>query len=55
MAHVRPLCSALAEIYFTDRYPGFDLEDPNWPKLRQQLDQVTTLAQMITARVKGKA
>ena len=39
----RPLCRALAEVYFTDRYPGFDLDDPDWPTLHAQLDQVTAL------------
>jgi HEPN domain-containing protein len=35
------LCEALrsltvnyAEIYFLSRYPGFDLEDPDWEQLR---------------------
>ena len=37
---IRPLAIALAEVYFADRYPGFDLEDPDWPKLRQQLADV---------------
>ena len=26
VAQVEPLCDALAEVYFTDRYPGFDLD-----------------------------
>lgn len=38
-----PICQALAEVYFTDRYPGFDLDDPDWPALRQQVEQVATL------------
>lgn len=42
---VNPLCEALAEVYFTDRYPGFDLEDPNWPVFRQQLNDVVALAE----------
>jgi HEPN domain-containing protein len=50
-----PLCEALAEAYFTDRYPGFDLEDPDWPKLREQLAQVTALAQAVKDRVAGKS
>jgi HEPN domain-containing protein len=24
-----PLCATLAEVYFTERYPGFDLDDPD--------------------------
>jgi len=51
---VRPLCTELAEVYFSDRYPGFDLEDPDWPKLRVQLDAVATLMATIKARVGGR-
>jgi len=47
----KPLCNALAEVYFTDRYPGFDLEDPDWPKLRQQLDDITKLAEAVKSRL----
>lgn len=50
---VRPLCTELAEVYFSDRYPGFDLEDPDWPKLRVQLEAVATLMATIKARVGG--
>jgi HEPN domain-containing protein len=32
-----PLCDALAEVYFTGRYPGFDFDEPNWPELRRQI------------------
>jgi HEPN domain-containing protein len=55
LTEVTPLCNALAEVCFTDRYPGFDLEDPDWPRLRQQLEQVTALAQTVKARLAGKA
>jgi hypothetical protein len=44
----------LAEAYFTDRYPSFDLADADWPKLRQQLAQVAALAQAVKARVAAK-
>jgi hypothetical protein len=33
----------LAEAYITERYPGFDLEDPDWPKLQALLEQITQL------------
>ena len=46
-----PLCLALAEAYMADRYVGFDLEDPDWPALRAQLDAVTALAAKIRARL----
>jgi HEPN domain-containing protein len=51
LAQAKPLCNALAEAYFTDRYPGFDLDDPDWPKLRQQLGQVVAVAQTVRTRV----
>ena len=47
----RPLCRALAEVYFTDRYPGFDFDDPDWPVLRAQLEQVGALMAAVQARV----
>lgn len=46
-----PLCDALADVYFTDRYPGFDLDDPNWPELRGQINKITELFASIKARV----
>jgi HEPN domain-containing protein len=48
---VEPLCDVLAEVYFTDRYPGFDLDDPDWPSLRAQLDQVTQLLERVRRRI----
>ena len=51
MPQVRPLCDALAEAYFTSRYVGFDLDDPDWPVLRAQLAAVTALAATIRARL----
>jgi len=50
---IETLCTDLAEVYFVGRYPGFDLEDPDWPKLRVQLDAVATLMATIKARVGG--
>ena len=45
------LCQALAEVYFTARYPGFDLDDPDWPTLRAQVQQVAALLAAVQARV----
>src|SRR5258706_14815937 len=50
---VEPLCDALVQAYFTDRYPGFDLDDPDWPKLRAQVEQVTALLQTVQSRLPG--
>ena len=48
---VEPLCDVLAEVYFTDRYPGFDLDDPDWPRLRAQVDGVAALLETIRSRL----
>lgn len=34
---LRPLVSSYADVYFMARYPGFDLEEPDWPALRQDI------------------
>ncbi len=46
-AQAEPLCDALGEFYFSDRYPGFDLDDPDWPALRTQVEQVADLLMAI--------
>lgn len=51
MPGAKPLCDDLAEAYFSDRYPGFDLEDPDWPKLRGQLEAVAQLLEAVKARL----
>jgi len=52
-ADMQPLCASLAEVYFIGRYPGFDLEDPDWPSFRVQLAQVTRLLEKVRERVSG--
>jgi HEPN domain-containing protein len=51
VAQARPLCTTLAEVYFSDRYPGFDLDDPDWPDLRTKLAQISSLWERVKARV----
>jgi HEPN domain-containing protein len=51
VAQAKPLCTTLAEVYFSDRYPGFDLDDPDWPDLRSKLTQVTALLEKVKARL----
>ena len=46
-----PAAKALAEVYFTDRYPGFDMDDADWPALRQQVEDVGRLLEFVKARV----
>jgi HEPN domain-containing protein len=52
-AIIRPLVVALAEVYFADRYPGFDLDDPDWPGLREQIGRVEGLLALVKSRVTG--
>lgn len=48
---IEPLCDALVQVYFTDRYPGFDLDDPDWPKLQAQVADVSKLLSTVKSRV----
>ena len=50
---ILPLTEALAEKYFTDRYPGFDLEDEDWPALRAQVEQVAALLAEVKQRIES--
>ena len=50
-ANITALATALAEVYFTDRYPGFDLDEPDWPALRAQAEQVAQLLAPVKARL----
>jgi len=52
LERIRPLVEGLAEQYFLARYPGFDLDDPDWPALREQVEQVAALLEVVKARVK---
>jgi hypothetical protein len=40
---------AIAEAYFTNRCPGFDLEDSDWPTLRQEIEAVSKLLDAVKA------
>ena len=48
---LEPLCEELAEAYFVGRYPGFELEDDDWPALRTRLEQVAQTLATVKARV----
>ncbi len=52
---VKPLCDSLAEAYMFTRYPGFDLDDPDWPTLREQIEQVGKLLETVKTRVTPKS
>lgn len=51
VAPAHPLVNVLTEAYFADRYPGFDLDDPDWPALRRQLEEVSALLATVKGRV----
>jgi HEPN domain-containing protein len=53
-AEVKPLCDSLAERYFADRYPGFDVEDPDWPRLREQIRELSGLLNKVKTRLVRK-
>lgn len=48
---IQSLCEDMAEKYFTDRYPGFDLEDPDWLALRRQAAEIARLLTVVKERV----
>ena len=48
---VEPLANVLADAYFMDRYPGFDLDEPDWPQLRQQMKEVEDLLTTVKSRL----
>ena len=55
LAHqIDDLVEALSERYFTDRYPGFDLEEPNWAELRHLMAQVDVLASTVQQGIVGQ-
>ena len=43
----QPECEALADAYFAERYPGFDLDDPEWPTLVINLASVRRILEMV--------
>ena len=52
-AEAQRLSTLLADAYLLDRYPGFDLDDPDWPALRTQSEKVAALLAAVQARVGG--
>ena len=52
---LKPLCNAMSEIYFTNRYPGFDLPSANWVEMRCWIQEVKELLLIVKARVQSPA
>lgn len=44
-------CEALAEVYFAERYPGFDLDDADWVDFLGHATQVRVFLEAVSARV----
>jgi HEPN domain-containing protein len=52
LSDAEPLALNLAESYFRERYPGFDLEEPNWADLREKIQAVGRLLSAVKARLR---
>ena len=52
--NIQPLVEDLSESYFIYRYPGFDLEEEDWPELLRQLEAVEKLWSKASERVEAK-
>jgi HEPN domain-containing protein len=46
-----PLCDSLADVYFSNRYPGFDFEDPDWLSLQKNICAAGELLGLVKARI----
>ena len=51
LAQAEPLALGMAETYFRERYPGFDLEEPDWPDLRAKIQSVEKLMGNVKAKL----
>lgn len=51
---LQPVVDALAESYVESRYPGFDFDEPDWPKLRGQMEQVNEYSRMVLKELEGR-
>ena len=44
---LRPLVTEYVDVYFMARYPGFDLEEPDWAALRQHVVATQAVLDMV--------
>jgi len=51
---IQPLVEELAEAYLSDRYPGYDLDEPAWPMLERQTNEVSAVLAKVKTRVAAK-
>jgi HEPN domain-containing protein len=48
---LKPLVTRYSEVYFMTRYPSFDLEEPDWVGLRDDVVAVSDLLNKVRAKV----
>jgi len=51
MDEVNPLTKSLAKVYYINRYPGFDMDDEDWPEIRRLLGTTAALLANVKQRV----
>ena len=47
----RPLMTEYTDVYFMARYPGFDLEEPDWVSLRKDVEAAERLLEAVRRTV----
>lgn len=47
---LQSLVEELAEAYLSDRYPGYDVDEPDWPGLQRQTTEVSAALAKVKAR-----
>lgn len=48
---LQPLVDELAESYTISRYPGFEIDEPDWGPLRKLMDQVLQYVGLLKKRI----
>lgn len=49
------LCVLLADTYFKDRYPGFDVEDTNWDIISDQAREIGAIVKKVKSRIASQS
>ena len=53
-SNIQSTADELAESYTESRYPGFDLDDPDWPDLERITSEVESYVKKTRARLKSR-
>ena len=51
VAKLEPLCGDYTEAYFSGRYPGFDLDEPDWPTMRNHVHSAVAIIENVKLRL----